>query len=381
MTESVVRPRPLLLVVLVASGACGSATAPIGGAELMQTQLTVTPDILGPGDTARIRIVSTNTAAGPAEFTSCPTPLIELLTEDGGLLVQSDCLAPGTVRIEAGDSVTAERGFGTQLTPNSPLPAGRYLLRAGWAVEGALLAVSEPVPVVVSPLPATCTGVAVLPGLRVLAFTRTTGFRHASIPDGVAAVEAIGSRYQMVVEHTEDPADFDDANLGSFDVVVFLNTTGDVLGDAQQAAFERYIQAGGGFVGVHSATDTEYGWAWYGGLVGTYFASHPAIQQATVRIEDADHPSTRCLTDPWIRTDEWYDFQGQPSGVTVLATVDESTYQGGMMGAPHPIAWFHPYDGGRAWYTAMGHTSESYADPAFLDHLAGGILWAAQTPQ
>lgn len=214
------------------------------------------------------------------------------------------------------------------------------------------------------------------PGTRVLVFSRTTGYRHASIPAGVATLASIGARVGFTLEHTEDGGVFNDANLGRFSAVVFLSTTGDVLDPTQQAALERYVRAGGGFVGVHSAADTEYDWAWYGGLVGAYFKSHPAIQQATVRVVNPAHPIFGCLPPTWTRTDEWYDFVAPPpAGVSILATVDESTYQGGTMGASHPIAWYHEFDGGRAWYTAMGHTSESYAEPAFVDHLAGGMLW------
>jgi type 1 glutamine amidotransferase len=213
-------------------------------------------------------------------------------------------------------------------------------------------------------------------GTRVLVFSRTAGYRHASIPAGVAAITAMGERYGFQVEHTENAAAFTDSTLSRVAAVVFLNTTGDVLDAAQQEAFERYIRAGGGFVGVHAAADTEYGWEWYGRLVGAYLKSHPQPQQATVRVEDASHPSTQCLTTPWPRTDEWYDYRAlPPAGSHVLATVDEATYQGGTMGAPHPIAWYQRFDGGRAWYTGMGHTEESYSDPAFLAHLTGGILW------
>jgi len=164
---------------------------------------------------------------------------------------------------------------------------------------------------------------------------------------------------------------------------MFLLTTGDVLDDTQQGAFQRYIEHGGGFVGVHSAADTEHDWPWYGGLVGTYFLSHPAIQQATVFVADPRGPGTQTLPSPWTRTDEWYDFTSNPRpSVHVLLTVDESTYDAGpdAMGPDHPITWWHDYDGGRSWYTAMGHTSESYSEPPFLSLLLGGILYAAAPP-
>ena len=202
---------------------------------------------------------------------------------------------------------------------------------------------------------------------RVLLFTRTTGFRHASIPAAVAAVERLGTGHGFVAEHTEDPARFDDAGLARYRVVVFLNTTGDVLDGAQQAAFERWVTAGGGFVGVHSAADTEYGWAWYGTLLGARFARHPAVQ-----------PATAGLPARWRRTDEWYDFRANPRGrVHVLATVDEASYAGGGMGADHPIAWCQRVGEGRSLYTAGGHTVESWAEPRFLAHVAGAVGWAA----
>ncbi len=161
---------------------------------------------------------------------------------------------------------------------------------------------------------------------------------------------------------------------------MFLSTTGEVLDAAQQAAFERYIQAGHGLVGVHSASDTEYGWSWYHTLLGVTFASHPPMQQASVVVVDTGQRSTRTLPDPWVRTDEWYNYTALPVSVSVLVRVDESTYSGGTMGATHPISWQREYDGGRAWYTAMGHTACSYSERAFLDHLLGGIEWAAGIP-
>ncbi len=177
------------------------------------------------------------------------------------------------------------------------------------------------------------------PAFRVLVFSRATGFRHASIPAGVAAIETLGALHRFAVEATEDPSVFGDAELARFAVVVFLNTTGDVLDAEQEAAFERYVRAGHGFVGVHSASDTEYGWPWYHALLGATFASHPAIQQARVTVVDAGHRSTRALPDPWVRTDEWYNFTSSPVGVSVLASVDESTYTGGTLGGDHPISW------------------------------------------
>ena len=218
----------------------------------------------------------------------------------------------------------------------------------------------------------------VTPSASILVFSRTQGFRHDSIPAGIAAIRQQGSSRGFSVEATEDAGAFTDGTLARYEAVVFLSTTGDVLDDAQQAAFERFIRRGGGFVGVHSAADTEYDWPFYGALVGAYFAGHPDIQTATVHIEDAGHPSTSALPRTWTRRDEWYNFRRNPRGdVTVLATLDERTYSGGTMTPDHPIVWSHVFQGGRAWYTAGGHTSESYSEPLFAEHLGRAILWAA----
>ena len=173
-------------------------------------------------------------------------------------------------------------------------------------------------------------------------------------------------------------AAFTAENLAGYDAVVFLSTTGDVLDPEQQGAFEEYIRNGGGYVGIHSAADTEYDWAWYGGLVGAYFLSHPEPQDATLLVEDRGHESTAHLGDTWERFDEWYDFRDDPRDrVHVLLSVDPASLPDSQMTADHPIAWCHDYDGGRAWYTALGHTAESWTEPAFLQHVLGGIRTAA----
>ncbi|MBV9374324.1 MAG: ThuA domain-containing protein [Alphaproteobacteria bacterium] len=216
------------------------------------------------------------------------------------------------------------------------------------------------------------------PRFTVLVFSKTAGFRHDSIPQGVAAIEALGAEHGFAVDETEDAARFSDAALARYRVIVFLNTTGDVLDAGQKAAFEGYMRSGGGFVGIHSAADTEYGWPWYGGLIGAWFKSHPQIQRATVHVADPRHPSMKDLPAAWERTDEWYNFRTNPRGaVRVLATLDEATYSGGTMGADHPIAWCQEVKGGRSWYTGMGHTKESYAEPLFRLHLLGGMESAA----
>jgi type 1 glutamine amidotransferase len=212
----------------------------------------------------------------------------------------------------------------------------------------------------------------------ILVFSKTAGYRHASIKDGIAAIRKLAAEHNIGADFTEDSTVFNAENLARYKAVVFLSTSGNILDAQQKAAFEHYIHSGGGYVGVHSATDTEYEWAWYGRLVGAFFKNHPSITHATIDVEDHQHVSTAMLPEKWVRTDEWYNFRTDPrSNVHVLMTLDESTYKGGTMGKDHPIAWYHAFEGGRAWYTALGHTSESYSEPLFLAHLWGGIAYAA----
>jgi glucose/arabinose dehydrogenase/type 1 glutamine amidotransferase len=212
----------------------------------------------------------------------------------------------------------------------------------------------------------------------ILVFSRTEGFRHDSIPAGVDALRALGAANGFGVDATEDPAAFTDANLAQYEVVVWILTSGDVLDPEHQEAFERYIQGGGGFVGILSAASTESTWPWYVDLVGAVAEGHPGVVHGEIAVTDRFHPSTAGLPAVWERTDEWHDYQGTPRGdVHVLATVDETTYSGGTDGFDHPIAWCLDYDGGRSWYTGGGHTSEAYSEPLFMQHILGGLQWAA----
>ncbi|GAA3209198.1 ThuA domain-containing protein [Dactylosporangium siamense] len=232
---------------------------------------------------------------------------------------------------------------------------------------------------VVAALGLTAAPAQAAPDFTVLVFSKTAGFRHDSIAVGTQAIRDLGTANNFAVEATEDANQFTAANLARFKAVIWLSTTGDVLNATQQTAFENYVRAGGGYLGVHAAADTEYDWAWYGGLVGAYFASHPAIQTATVRVADATHPATAGLPAAWSRSDEWYNYRTNPRAqVHVLTTLDESTYSGGTMGADHPNTWCRAYDGGRSFYTGMGHTQASYAEAGFRSLLLGGIRYAAQ---
>ena len=279
--------------------------------------------------------------------------------------------------------------------------------------------------------------------VRLMVLTETNGFRHSSIDEGLTMLQTIAatetfSSVDFTVTAVSDSVQggpgvaaggaFTDGYLANFDVLVFISTTSDVLSDPEQAAFERFVQAGGGYVGIHAAADSEYGWPWYGDFLGGQFVNHPAIQQATVNVEDASQASTIHLPQRWTRTDEWYNYRANPRefvchtrpdyidplgngheteyygvyvppfgawtplfpsqlkeanppkecGVHVLMTLDETTYNntGTKMG-DHPIAWCNEWDGGRAWYTALGHTEASFVEPAFITHVIGGLLTAS----
>lgn len=250
-------------------------------------------------------------------------------------------------------------------TPAAPDPSG--------ADPGSVPPAADPTPPVVVPPQARLE--------NVLVFTRTTGFRHGSIEPGVQALQRLGQENGFAIERTEDPAAFTDERLAQYDVVIWLNTDSEVMNEDGRRAFERYIRAGGGWVGVHAASASEYGWAWYGQLIGgaAFFKGHPAVQPAQVNVEIADHPSTQHLPQSFTLTDEWYSFRANPrSSVRVLMTLSESSYGvGDLAMGDHPIAWYHEFDGGRAWYTALGHPNELYTDSRFTQHLLGGIRWAA----
>ncbi len=212
---------------------------------------------------------------------------------------------------------------------------------------------------------------------RVLVFTKTAAFVHASIPKGVAAIQKLGTENGFDVDSTSNVAFFNEDSLKKYAAVIFLSTTGNVLDNKQEIAFERYIQSGGGFVGIHAATDTEYDWGWYGRLVGAYFLSHPKQQDAKFIIKDRSFAATSFFKDTiWQRKDELYNFKKLNPDVKVLLTIDESSYEGGANGALHPMSWYHEYDGGRAFYTALGHTDESFTEENYLKHLLGGIQYA-----
>ena len=221
----------------------------------------------------------------------------------------------------------------------------------------------------------------------VLIFSKTNGFRHSSIEPGIAALQKVGKQRGWTVVTTENGAFFNDDYLKRFKVVVWLSTTGDVLMPDQQRAFERFVEQGAGYVGIHAASDTEYDWPWYDRLLGTHFRDHslfPHTPEAELVVEDRQHPTTTGLPERWRKTDEWYNFRKNPRnvpGIHVLMNVNEKTYDVGEtkgMGGDHPVSWTNQVGQGRVFYTAIGHTDETFQRPEAMRHIVAAIEWAGK---
>lgn len=220
-----------------------------------------------------------------------------------------------------------------------------------------------------------------------LLITKTNGWHHESINEGVAAIKALATRNFFDVQWHQEGVAITDKYLENFQVIIFLNTTGDIFKDDEQKAIEHFIQAGKGFVGIHSAADTEYDWPWYTKMVGRMFHIHPVIQTAKLKFTGNKFPGLNGFTEGQLWTDEWYQFDAETTtGLNYILAVDEASYNpkvqwekkaGEGMGSFHPISWYHDYDGGRSFYTALGHLPAVYNEPAFLNHIYAGIYWAA----
>jgi type 1 glutamine amidotransferase len=212
---------------------------------------------------------------------------------------------------------------------------------------------------------------------NVLVFSLTKGFHHNSISDGIVALFKLGEQNNFNIDTTTNVLSFNNPNLKKYKLIIFLNPTGtNVFDDSQKQAFKTFINSGGGFVGIHAATDFGYEWDWYGKLIGGYFESHPKIQEAKLDVVMPKDKLVKGLPSPWLHNDEWYNFKNFNTDVKVLIKADETSYKGGKMKNDHPVSWYHIYDGGKVFYTALGHTKECYSDPVFLKHLLAGIKWA-----
>jgi len=214
--------------------------------------------------------------------------------------------------------------------------------------------------------------------INILVFTKANIFVHESRIAGAEAIKNLEVNYPFNVVISEDSLIFSDEKLVDFDVIVFVSTSGNILNESGKRAFKKFIQNGGGFVGIHGASDTEYDWEWFDDLLGTHFDMHPKVQTAIMDVLVNDALSTKHLPVKWEWTDEWYNWRHDlDPKIEVLITVDENTYEGGKHGSFHPISWRQDFEGGRCWYTALGHKSELYNDENYIRHIAGGIEWAS----
>jgi len=218
----------------------------------------------------------------------------------------------------------------------------------------------------------------------VLVFSKTNGYRHASIEAGAASIKALGEKHNFTVDHTEDSTRFSDSGLAKYEAIIFLSTTGNVLGEAEEAAFERFIRSGKGYVGIHAAADTEYDWPFYREVVGRQFVQHPEHQKGTIYTIEQDFPGMEGFGDSISLFEEWYEYTvAYDTDLKYLMRLDTTSismagWKGqSKMGVFHPLAWFHEPAGGRAFYTGIGHMDETFVLPAFQQHLSAAIRWAA----
>lgn len=210
---------------------------------------------------------------------------------------------------------------------------------------------------------------------RILVFSKTKGYRHNSIVAGKKMMLQLGQQLHLAVDTTEDATVFNRLQ-SSYQTVVFLNTSGDVLDSLQQLGLQQYIRRGGNFLGIHAASDTEYDWPWYHDLVGAYFGGHPKQQTAMFHLANQPFPVTAHLPDSLQLFEEIYNFKAvNVDKIQVVMTVDEATYQGGNMGNQHPICWWQQYDGGKMFYTALGHNDACYTHPSFVTLIGNALRW------
>ena len=226
----------------------------------------------------------------------------------------------------------------------------------------------------------------------ILVFSKTNAFRHEeAIPAANKLFAQMARDNGWGYFQTENGATFSPEILSRFDAVVFNNVSGDVFTPAQRDAFKRFIENGGGFVGLHAAGDNSHAaWPWYiNELIGAHFTQHtmdPQFQQATVNVEDQAHPAAQGLPASWQHTEEWYSFEKSPRSAVhrVLVTVDEKTYKPvGMFGkdlrmGDHPVVWWRCLGKGRVLYSALGHQAEAFADPQHRRLLGNAVAWAAR---
>jgi uncharacterized protein len=227
---------------------------------------------------------------------------------------------------------------------------------------------------------------AILNSKTILVFTKNgKGYVHENIPYSIAAFQKLGKDYNFKVDTTTDSKVFAEETLKNYDVIIFSNTNNDVFDtEAQKVAFMRYIQAGGSFMGIHSASGAERNWKWFKLLLGATILRHPPFQPFSVYVVNKEHPATKGLNVVWSTNDECYYFKEINPDVTFLLFSDISSVneeknskeeKPDVFGNRYPAAWCHEFDGGKAWYTALGHSKEDYSNPTYLAHIIEGLKW------
>lgn len=223
--------------------------------------------------------------------------------------------------------------------------------------------------------------------MNIAVITKTEGFRHKNIPVATEALQELAAQNNWQLHHTEDASYFTENNLDTLDLIIFLQTTGNIFADEQKQAIEQFVEKGGGLLTIHAGTVTENNWDWYIENLGAVFIGHPPVQEAKLIIEDRNHPATSFFPDSvWVIEDEWYSFDRNPrSQVNVLISIDESSYDvdnnkpGGVsyrMG-DHPMVWYKYVGQGRIFQTALGHPDKLYDNPLFMKHIKGAVVWTA----
>ncbi|MEL6721208.1 MAG: ThuA domain-containing protein, partial [Bacteroidota bacterium] len=220
---------------------------------------------------------------------------------------------------------------------------------------------------------------------KVLVYTKNgKGYVHENIPSSIAALKKLGEMHGFQVDATDDPSVMTEENLQQYHALIFSNTNNETFDtDAQKLAFQRYIQAGGGFVGIHSACGSEREWPWFWSTLGGKFRRHPPLQQFDIQILEPFHPSTMHLGKVWQWEDECYYLEQLNPAMNILMaakleTVEDEKkgeYPAEIFGKLFPLSWCRETEKGRIWYTALGHKKEYYSKPDFLQHLLGGISW------
>jgi type 1 glutamine amidotransferase len=319
--------------------------------------------------------------APPASTTAAPPPSMMVVTPTATAAAPPSTMStateppapsasvPGTVPSQAEPTVTATSDA-TMAVPSMdvpPMPSATEMPAAS--------ATEMPPPVEMGPY-APRTG-----SFKMLIYSITKAFKHDSIPQGVQMLKDIGVEQGFETVVAADNSDITLEGLSKYEIVFFMNSTGDIFNPTEQQAYEDWMTTkNGAFGGTHSATDTENGWEFYSEVTGQYYDLHDnccAAAQLQWQPAALEHVAVKGLPSPWNRSDEWYKFNraGQWStkaGFTILSTV---TTDGG---GTRPVSFVREYGNFRSFYTSLGHQGSAFQDADVKKHIARGIMWAVR---